>query len=277
MKTLALASLCLAHAALGAMIVIPNMDAAQEGNDKNNSSPFRISTTGMTSYRYQQVYDADGFISLGGPILITGIDFRPNVGCPAGSAGNPGCFPGSAFSATIPSIRIDLSTTSKLPFCDSTGCHSSPNRLSLTFANNVGADDLTVFPTGSLSFSSAFTGPDGGPKAFDIHVGFANPFLYDPSKGNLLLDARTFISAGITLPLFDSESNTCCVSRVANSQTGGANGTVGDFADGLGLVTQFEFTSVPEPSTGVLAAAGLIAALILRRRLVARYLIHNVD
>lgn len=84
----------------------------------------------------------------GGPILITAMVFRPDAG---GS--------GAAFSTTLSNIEIDLSTTS-----------ANPNALSTTFANNIGADDTVVFGAGALALSSAFTGPAGGPKNFDIVI-----------------------------------------------------------------------------------------------------------
>ena len=50
------------------------------------------------------------------------------------------------------------------------------------FANNVGADD-TIVHSGSLFLSSAFTGPAGGPKGFDILIHLTTPFTYDPASG----------------------------------------------------------------------------------------------
>jgi hypothetical protein len=47
---------------------------------------------------------------------------------------------------------------------------ANPNALSTTFANNIGADDTVVFGAGALALSSAFTGPAGGPKNFDIVI-----------------------------------------------------------------------------------------------------------
>ena len=116
------------------LIVVPNSLASVEGNG-NNSYPFGINGLSASTQRYQQVYAASQFGSGG---LITQISFRPDG--PAGGA----------FSTTISNIRIDLSTTSQIP-----------DGISNTFANNVGADDMIVF-SGSLSFSSSYTGPAGG-------------------------------------------------------------------------------------------------------------------
>src|SRR5262249_22141305 len=102
-------------------VVVPNNRAAMEGN-LDNGFPLQISAFGLASERYQQVYAASQFASLGGPELITQLTFRPDG------------FVGSAFSSTIANIQIDLSTTT-----------ASVNGLSMTFANNVGANNTVVF------------------------------------------------------------------------------------------------------------------------------------
>jgi hypothetical protein len=230
-----------AVAAFGSnVLVVPGGDATTEGNS-SNGLPFNITGIGETSERYQQVYGSSAFGD--SSILITGIDFRPDAAF------------GSAFSNTIPSIQIDLSTTP-----------SAVDALSLTFANNVGADDVTVFPDGALSLSSADSGPAGGPEAFDIHIQFTTPFLYDPESGNLLLDVRVFDGASTTQ--FDAaNSKTDAVSRVYTIGSGVDSATANG-ADSIGLVTQFDFSdplSVPEPSTTLLSGAGLAAAFAFRR------------
>src|ERR1039458_5793798 len=94
--------------------VVPNALTAVEGNS-SNIIPFQSPDDRSTPMWSQQVYQASEF---GGPISIVRIAFRPN-----------GDF-GAAFSMTIPDVRIDLSTTSV-----------TPDTLSSTFANNLGADD----------------------------------------------------------------------------------------------------------------------------------------
>jgi hypothetical protein len=93
-------------------IVVPNSLANVEGNS-NNSYPFNISNVGLPSQHYQQVFSASQFAAIGGPISITQILFRADS-----------VF-GAAFSSTLPSIRIDMSTTAQ-----------SPDGLLLSFAGN---------------------------------------------------------------------------------------------------------------------------------------------
>jgi len=212
------------------LIVVPNNLTNVEGNF-NNEWPF----SGGGSQRYQQVYVSSQFAPL--PQFITQIAFRPD-----------GVF-GGAFSGTIANVQIDLSTTSAMP-----------NGLSLTFADNVGPND-TVVHSGPLTLSSAFTGPTGGPKDFDIVINLQTPFLYAPSAGNLLLDVRN-LSGEFLGALFDAEDSGIVTSRRATPPGPGAvfqESVPEGFEPTIGLVTRF--TVVPEPST--LAMSGTAALLLL--------------
>ena len=151
--------LALAVSALGGetaravFIVSPSAQANTEGNI-SNAFPFNI---GPFSQRYQQVYLASQFASVSGPQFVTQIAFRPDATF------------GQAFSATLPSVQINLSTTAR-----------GPDGLSTTFADNVGANDTVVY-SGPLMLSSAFAGPAAGPKAFDIVINLLTPFIYNGS------------------------------------------------------------------------------------------------
>jgi hypothetical protein len=221
------------------MVVSPNGNANNDGNS-NNGEPFN----NPIPERYQQVYDSSQFGAIVGLHYITGIAFRPDA------------LNGGAFSSVINSIQIDMSTTQKHSGFTSGG-------LSTTFADNVGIDDAVVF-SGDLSLTSSFSG--GPPHPFDIVIVFMNPFAYDPANGNLLMDVRTFDGSSSTV--FDADFvlpgsgglNTNGTSRVA----GGINATNGltDQSVRGGLVTEFMFTDVPEPSTIV---GGLAALAIFNR------------
>ncbi len=224
-------------------IVVPNSLETVEGNT-NNGLPFSIGTFGLTSERYQQVYAASEFP---GPLLITAILFRPDA------------FVGNPFTSTLPSIQINLSTTSV-----------APGALSTTFASNVGLDDTIVFGKGALTLSSSDTGPIGGPKDFDITIVLTTAFSYDPSLGNLLLEVRNF--AGGTTTQFDAHDILGDpLSRVLTTVSGNVLSDTADAAESVGLVTMFStqpMAVVPEPSTLFLTSSGLasLAARAWRRR-----------
>ncbi len=224
--------------AIAATIVSPSADTSVEGNS-NNGFPFNIALFGLSSERYEQVYSATQFGS--GPLLITGLAFRPDANT------------GAAFSTTLSNVSIFLTTTA-----------NAPDALSSIFANNEGADK-TLVRSGSLSLSSADTGPTGGPKAFDIVINLTTPFLYNPASGNLLLEVQNF--GGGTTTQFDSEVTLGDpVSRVFTNDVNGANDASGNTST-EGLVTEFLTAQVPEPSSMILfGSAALMFAAIRRRK-----------
>jgi hypothetical protein len=226
-------------------ITTPNGQTAAEGNN-NNSYPFNLGPFAAFvpsgTQRYQQIYSASEFGALAsGGEFITQIAFRPDAAS-------------TAFASTLPSIRIDLSTTI-----------AAPDLLSTAFANSVGANDTIVYggaSGGALSLSSSFTGPAGGPKNFDIIINLTTPFFYNPAAGNLLLDVHNF-GGGTTTP-FDSQNTVGdSVSRVSTTSSGVGSATA-DLADSFGLVTRFT-TVVPEPGRMALFGVALIGLFNFKR------------
>jgi hypothetical protein len=218
-------------------LVVPNAQAGTEGNDANLGPFFD------TSVRYHQVYAASQFAS-SGPLTISQISFRPD-----------GAVSGGSLIIFFNSVQFDLSTTSR-----------TPTTLSSTFADNVGADNATVF-NGFVFKNAPVTGPAGGPKDFTITFDIT-PFIYDPTAGDLLLDVRAFESGGGISDNLDAQAGTLFTAHVDASGLGSPTGSV--FS--TGLVTEFEVDPVvpaPEPSSlalGVVGVAILLAAGALRRR-----------
>lgn len=223
-------------------IVVPQSFTTVEG-DSNNLNPFNMGYITQLGVRYQQEYDAAEF-DVSSPIEITQIAFRPDA------------INGKAFSMSLASIQIDLCTT------------YLGHGLFSSFAANIGADDVTVFPKGPLTLSSSFTGPASGPKDFDIVINLTNSFVYDPTKGNLLLDVRNFSSEdyythSFGVGIFDfTQFYSDAIYREWSENVNSSTANLG-YAEGL--ITRFTFTSVPEPSTLALLMLGAGGILVRRR------------
>jgi PEP-CTERM motif len=192
-----------------------------------NCFPFDGSGCGVPGPgdRYQQVYHNTLFG--GSPLLITSVDFFNTQFSPGNNA------PSATFN-------VHLSTTSR-----------AVNALdTVTFANNVGADDLLAF-SGTIGGVGSIVGGV-------LHISLTTPFLYNPVAGNLLLDMfRTSASTGDSV-FFDARSGTFGTdsSRAHNYGSG---------FESFGLVTRFNAdATVPEPATLVLVCSGL--ALVRRVR-----------
>ena len=179
--------------------------------------------------QYQQLYDANNF---SGPIDITGVTFF-----------NKNYTPGSVNSADY---SFQLSTSS-----------ATVGNLSTNFASNIGADNTTIF-SGTL----------GGPVDTTTHeftVTGTHDFMYDPSKGNLLLnitDDGTTDNASVYLDAINSSNN--YFSRAYSY--GSAS-----YSDGWGLVTRFNSdATVPTPEPASFAAFGFGALGLFAMALKAR-------
>lgn len=94
------------------------------------------------------------------------------------------------------SWEVRLCTTRRGP--------GAASALNARFDDNLGPDTTLVF-SGDVSWTTQGDGPAEGPRAFDYIVLFQRPFLYDPGKGNLLIDWRIGDTGG-AIPGYDAVS-----------------------------------------------------------------------
>ena len=230
-----LATTC--SAAFGSTIVIPNANTNTVGNQADTS------TGGSGDIRSQQLLGSGQFTSVGGSLLIDQLSFRTAPGM-------------GSLDLTVTTLNLFLSTSPKFP-------NTGGPLMSATFADNVGPDNTLVY-SGSVAFQSpGCAGPGVCP--FDLSILFTTPFLYDPTKGRLLIDVKM---TGFT------EQPGGALDAVSFSPPGGGsvasvNGALSDAAgnfDFSGDILQLRYTAVPEPASGALMLTGAAALGWIRRR-----------
>jgi hypothetical protein len=197
---------------------VPNGLLNVEGND-GTDLPFGY----LGPVRYQQVYDASQFskVAAGGAFIT-----RMSVRAECNSVGNE----------VSSNIQVRLSTTPR-----------GPDQLSSVFEENAGPDESLVWnvsryvpPAGDAGtcLNTFFHGNEFYP---DV------PFLYDPSKGNLLLDLRkesTEWDPGLwQRPKLDAQN--VMRDSVSRAVAFSLSTNKAEIVDTLGLVTYFEFFPLP--------------------------------
>ena len=188
--------------------------------DSNNCFPI-----GCGPMHYEQIYSASQFTT--GAVAISSIGFRPDA------------MYGHAFGPTAVDLDIGLAATTV-----------DPSAISADFAQNQAASLVQVF-SGTAMISSDGSG------SYDILFPFTSNFLYDPAKGNLLLDLNVKNSQNVS-PLAAGYS----------PLVGRATVNYGFAEGGYGLATRFETAAadVPEPATLSLFAFGLAGCIAVRRK-----------
>lgn len=232
LQSLVLGCCVTAHAAQ--QIVVPNALDNAEGNSSVND------LLNAQSFRMQMVIEASQFSSLssapGMTNFLSSIWFRTDGASTDGALSDWG---GSSVTLSITRRGVD--------------------GLSPIFAENVGANPVTIFTGALVLGGSHIPGADPQPFGLSVIAG-VTPFAYSPAQGNLLVD----IIAGsgmVFLPgALDAQSTIGDgISRVFAISELGLSGT----ADSLGLAMRFDFVVVPEPSSIALTTLGAVMMLLL--------------
>jgi hypothetical protein len=189
-------------------------------------------------FRIQQVFPAEDFAALGNkPHWLVNDTFRTDQ-----SQTRPS-------TLHYPDNEFRYATTQR-----------GPNNLSTRFADNLGSD-FKHFYRGPWTLVADAQDPGPGPKEFykSSYASGVTPYLYDPSKGNLLLDVIGWGGLPFAAPGEGDE-----VPSMQTALYGSANGTHGN--RGPAYVHQFTFVpAVPEPSSLTLLAVLLVLGLLCRR------------
>ncbi|MFO0897426.1 MAG: PEP-CTERM sorting domain-containing protein [Pirellulales bacterium] len=224
--------------ARAAYVVVPTGLTDVEGNGSNVGPLGDV----PPSQRIQQVYLGTEVTSPNTPVWITQVAYRLD----SALFTTPG--------ATVSDLQVNMSTTTR-----------SPDGLSLTFAENIGLDEVIVRQRGPISVQTDAQGPPGQVGPFDFIVDLTTPFWFDSSAGNLLVDIRRYSAGSSRITIDSHNAQGDSISRLVTRAADGVDSPIGLAPDNSGgYVTRFTVV-VPEPSTFLLAAFAAIALLAFRR------------
>jgi hypothetical protein len=227
-----LASSCFAQGTLN-FLVVPNGLENKEGNSGSGGVPFNQDVP----IRYQQLYSASQFqaaMPTGG--WIYGMSFRLDKDAVR-----------DVLPVQVKNFEINASTTLV-----------TPQTINPSSYVNAGPDEVVVLPNDSGFTLQATHGTT--PNPFSLHIPFANPFLYDPHKGSLLLDMTVHTPFRIK-NIVDAEGTS------ATFTLGGDLGSSFPLLTGFGsYVAQFDVRAVPEPTILALILIGMLGFIVVKGR-----------
>lgn len=181
-----------------------------------------------TAFRFQMLYDTTHFVGQGldHPIAIQRLRFRPING-----AVDPG---GQVYQG----VTVQMSSSP-----------SDYDTMSSTFANNVGADVVTVFQ-GDVTLLPA---AGGTPNDYYVDIALTTPFVYNATQGlDLCVDVTAPNAPTASVPNTAASNNRTLhfARRLSSASPGAATGALSDFA----AVIRMDYT-IP-PGTALAAPYG---------------------
>jgi hypothetical protein len=219
------------HAAETNQVVLPPGLENKGGNFNNE----KLQLPGEV----QQIYASSLFSSpTQSPILITEIAFRVVDGLSRN------------YNATIPYVEIQLSTSVR-----------TPAQMSKFWSQNHGADVSTVYAHDDVRLSATGTQVVN---PFELRFQLDHPFLFDSRNGGLAMLLKTsgngeFLGGTVV----DAQAYG---PLTASSFVAGMDSQTNLAPDGYGIITQFSFVTVPEPSSVALIGMAFGVFLFRQRR-----------
>ena len=195
------------------------------------------------SGRWQQIYYSEKLQPwMPNGALITGVSLRNDDLALEGN------------DATIEKVEVVMSTTA-----------DRGSSLSPVFAFNYGPDRATVYSQSDVRW--VLRQVPNGISPFDAVIPFPSPYLYDPSKGNLLVELRLLhVSPGLHLDAHRRQAGPDGEALIF--QAGGSPDEIlvaDDVNHGVGLVMRLSFDPIPEPISTFSLVLGLFVLFLHRR------------
>lgn len=179
---------------------------------------------------HQQIIGQNLFQSLpSDEVLLTGVSFRHAFG---------------------ESINRVLDITIRV------GTFSKPlSEVSMFRGENLGADQITVFTATQASVVASASTP---PSIFEVGFDFQTPFLFNRTKGGLVLDL-TLSSPGGPGYIDFADGNTGEMVYLLPGAFGGS------LLPNSGIISNFKYITIPEPSQVFVGSIGLFIFTIRRK------------
>ncbi|WP_422016369.1 PEP-CTERM sorting domain-containing protein [Roseateles sp.] len=204
---------------------------------------------------YMALYTSVNFETLTSPVWITGMQLRISAD---GNTALPATWPSQ--DLTFTNFNVQLSQASSSLLSDGEFLLGTE-----AFAAQQAAGTVVNVRSGSLSISTASFQNSGGENSFGALISFSTPYLYTPGQSLLLYLTHTGYAPGTEAQPFFAVTDyspgvTDAISSTAGYQAANATGFSSPY------IVQFTTTPVPEPSTMLMLAGGIVGLLALNRR-----------